>query len=270
MVTNRFLRPFAFVIALMAVVPSLPVHAQDAQTALDRMWAAYRAIDALHVSVKWTAKYSGGISADDVPLPGPDAMELRLQRPNKLFLAAVSSRFGKPATFQIVSDGSSLWYWRSWTNTYMQMKAPATLSEIARLLPDDAIGVSDGSTWEILNIFEWDALTATAPPPSVTNVRGVRLAMNTEALGNARVNVVRMIQELDPAPITVEQHFYIDPETQIVRGLGMLTRGKHPESGRDFAVDARGAYGVYTTNPTFDASDFAFVAPRGSKPAAVR
>jgi hypothetical protein len=182
----------------------------------------------------------------------------------------MSNRFGKPATFQIVSDGSSLWYWRSWTNTYVQTKAPATISEMARLLPDDAIGVSDGSTWEILSIFEWDALTATAAPPGVTDARGVRLTMNAETLGNAPVNVVRMIQALDPAPITVEQHFYIDPETQMVRGLRMVTRGKHPENGRDFAVDARAEYGVYTTKPALNASDFAFVAPRGSKPAAVR
>src|SRR5262245_7423140 len=110
------------------------------QAALNEMYAAYKTLAALHVKVKWTAKYTGGMTADDFPLPGPDEIELRMQRPNRIFLKATSKKFGKPASYSIVSDGTNLWFWRSWTNTYLQVNAPATLAGLEAALPDDAIG----------------------------------------------------------------------------------------------------------------------------------
>ena len=109
------------------------LHAQQpamnaaAETALARMEAAYKTLPALHIKVRWSAKYSGGMSADDFPLPGPDSLELRMERPNKFYLSAASKRDGKQSSYMVVSDGTTLTYWRSATNSFIQKNAPATL-----------------------------------------------------------------------------------------------------------------------------------------------
>ena len=89
-----------------------------AETALARMEAAYKTVPALHIKARWSAKYSGAMSADDFPLPGPDSLELRMERPNKLYLSATSKRDGKQSSFMVVSDGTTLTYWNSATNTF--------------------------------------------------------------------------------------------------------------------------------------------------------
>ena len=126
--------------------PVVLLHAQQpatnaaAETALARMEAAYKTLPALHIKVRWSAKYSGGMSADDFPLPGPDSLELRMERPNKFYLSATSKRDGKQSSYMVVSDGTTLTYWRSATNSFIQKQAPAALSGIAGLLPDTVIG----------------------------------------------------------------------------------------------------------------------------------
>jgi hypothetical protein len=72
---------------------------------LEESRAAYRTLDALHVKVSWTARYTGSMSRDDFPLPGPDTLELRMQRPNKVYLAASSRTGERPSSYLIVSDG---------------------------------------------------------------------------------------------------------------------------------------------------------------------
>src|SRR5688572_26171269 len=106
-----------------------------AETALARMEAAYTTVHALHIKVRWSAKYSGGMSADDFPLPGPDSLELRMERPNKFYLSATTKRSGQQSSYMVVSDGTTLTYWRSATNSFIRKQAPATLSGIAGLLP---------------------------------------------------------------------------------------------------------------------------------------
>jgi hypothetical protein len=130
-----------------------------AETALSRMAAAYKSLPALHVKARSSAKYSGAMSADDFPLPGPDTFELRMQRPNKLFLSAASRRGGRSSSYVIVSDGVTLSCWRSWAKSIPEAKAPATLAEIARLLPDDVIGTSVDGTWEAQTIPEFPSGT---------------------------------------------------------------------------------------------------------------
>ena len=111
------------------------LHAQQpatnaaAETALARMEAAYKTLPALHIKVRWSAKYSGGMSADDFPLPGPDSLELRMERPNKFYLSAASKRDGKQSSYMVVSDGTTLTYWRSSTNSFIQKNAPAACGD---------------------------------------------------------------------------------------------------------------------------------------------
>lgn len=235
-----------------------------ARAALADMYAAYRGVDALHVKVTWTARYTGAMTADDFPVPGPDTLELRMQRPNRFFLSAASKRLGTPTSYQIVSDGTTLWFWRSATNVYLQTNAPATLAGLPALLPDDAIGTTDGSTWEIDSILEWDLLT-TDETPLAGPVPGMRLSATPEKLGGSEVVVVRIGAEPGQMPFVMEQRINLDSATHLVRGLGTTARGKNPENGRDFSVEIAGTYDIHTARPSFTDADFRFVPPRGAR-----
>ena len=249
--------------------PQQPLTDQPAETALARMEAAYRTVAALHCKVRWSARYTGSMSADDFPPPGPDTLELRMQRPNKLFLAAASKRSGKQSSFLVVCDGTTLTSWKSWTNSYRQTKAPATLAGMARLLPDDVIGVSIDGTWESQHIAEWDLLAddrGVSAAKAAAASGGLLTMTSPEKLGGAQVNVVRIASPTGGLGFTVEQRFYLDAESYLLRALAMSARGKHPDNGRDFALEMQGQYDVHTTQPAFSDADFRFVPPRGARP----
>ena len=252
--------------AVLSLQAQQPATNTAADTALTRMEAAYKTLPALHIKVRWSAKYTGGMSAEDFPLPGPDLLELRLQRPNKLYLSSASKRDGKESSYLIVSDGTTLTYWKSATNTYIQMAAPASVAEIGELLPEGAIGITIDGTWEDENIAEWDLL-ADARASSISKMaEGLALTLSgPEKLGNAQVNVVRLSPTGGALPFTFEQRLYLDAESYLLRGLATSARGKHPETGRDFTVEMRGEYQLHTTQPTFDAASFRFVAPQGAR-----
>jgi hypothetical protein len=231
------------------VYGAVSLHAQRpapdpaAEAALARMDAAYKTLAALHVKVRWSARYTGGMSADDFPLPGPDMLELRMQRPNRLFLAAASKRSGRQSSFLVVSDGTTLSYWTSWTNSPRQMKAPATLAGMARLLPDNVIGASFDGTWESQSIAEWDLLADDGGLSAAKAAAGSGVLLTItgpEKLGGAQVNVVRIGSPAGVLPFTFEQRLYLDVETYLLRGLATSARGKNPENGRDFTVEMQG------------------------------
>jgi outer membrane lipoprotein-sorting protein len=252
-------------VALQAQQPTT----NAAADALTRMEAAYKALPALHIKVRSSAKYSGGMSAEDFPLPGPDSLELRMERPNKLYMSSVSKRDGKSSSYLVVSDGTTLTYWRSSTNSYIQKKAPATLGEIAALLPDDAIGVTIDGTWENESIAEWDLLVDVGTSSIMKTFEDLRSALTLtgpEKLGGAQVNVVRLAIPRGALPFEMEQRFYLDAESYLLRGFAASSRGKHPETGRDFTVEMRELYDLHTTQPNFGPTAFQFVAPRGAKP----
>ena len=84
--------------------------------------------------------------------------------------------------------------------------------------------------------------------------------------GDAQVNVLRLALPGGALPFTIEQRYYLDAESHLLRGFATSARGKHPENGRDFTVQMRGVYNLYTTQPTFGDDAFRFVAPRGARP----
>jgi len=263
------------VIAIIAGAALSPGGQRDTSAAgealVAKMEAAYKTLDALHIKVESSARYSGGMSAADMPPPGPDTLELRMQRPNKLFVSAASRRHGEQSSYLVVSDGVTLSYWRSWTNSFVQTKAPAVLAGIARQLPDDAIGTFADHTWEDQSILEWDLL-ADDRTPSITKELGasggVLTTTGPEKQGGALVYVIRLTTPPAPGvlPFTIEQRHYLDAESYLLRGLATSARGKHPENGRDFTVEMRAQYELFSTQPTFSDADFRFVAPRGARP----
>lgn len=235
-----------------------------ARALLDEMRAAYSSLEAFHIKVRWTARYSGGMSADDFPLPGPDDLELRMQRPNKLFMSASAKRDGKTWSYRVVSDGTSLWFWRSAANIYTQGKAPAALTEMARLLPDDAIGTFDGSNWDADTIMEWDLLIHETPPASSVEGSGFAItAAAQEKIGGTPVDVIRM-KSADASPIPIEISLYLSAANHLIQGYRLASRGKHPETGKDFSVTMQSVYDVHDAQPRFTAADFTFTPPPGA------
>ena len=259
----------AIVVGATVSLGGQPGTATAAETLLAKMEAAYKSLDALHIKVKSSARYSGGMSADDFPPPGPDTLELRMQRPNKVFLSAASRRDGEQSSYLVVSDGVTLSYWRSWTNTFVQTTAPAMMATIARQLPDDALGTFADGTWEDQSIAEWDLLTDDRSP-SITRALvesgGVLTTTGPEKQAGAPVHVVRLTTSPAGFQFTIEQRYYLDAESYLLRGWASNARGKHPENGRDFTVDMESQYELFSTRPTFTDADFRFVAPRGARP----
>ena len=238
-----------------------------ARAKLEESLAAYRALEALHVKVTWTARYTGSMSRDDFPLPGPDTLELRMQRPNKLYLAASSKNGDRPSSYLIVSDGESVWHWRSVPNTHTQAKAPALLKDLPKALPDDAIGTYDGSTWTVDNILEWDALVLEEDPIQGISMAGLTASLTTEKVGNDVMDVLKL---RSPAaspliPISQEMTYSLSAASHLVRELRLSFRGKNPDNGRDFTVEMRAVYDLQNAQPKFAAADFQFTPPRGSK-----
>src|SRR5262245_42662081 len=268
----RLLTPAAIIVG--ALVCTVGVRSQDtgvdarARSAIEQMEAAYKSLDALHVKVTWTARYSGDMSRDDFPLPGPDALEIRMQRPNRFYMEASAKGDAKPSRYLIVSDGTNLWHWRSATNTYTQVAAPATLADMVRLLPDDAIGTFDGVTWTNDSIMEWDLLVDESSTMKGFAESGMTITLGAPGrIGNTAVDVV---QVKSPAaspgmPFAFDVTCYLSASSHLIHGYLLAARGKNPETGKDFSVTMRAAYDVLETQPRFTATDFAFTPPRGAK-----
>ena len=237
---------------------------------LAKMEAAYKTVDALHIKAKSSARYTGAGTPEDFPQPGPDTLELRMQRPNKLFLSAVTTQDGERSSYLVVCDGTTLSYWKSWTNSFGQTKAPAVLAGMARQLPGNLIGFGTAIGWEVQDIFEWDALTDDQPSSTVKEFEalGGKLATTgPEKQDGAVVYVVRQtVPRSDVLPFTTETRYHLDAESYLVRGLGISLRGKHPDNGRDFTVEIKIQYELFSTRPTFSDADFRFVVPPGARP----
>jgi len=262
----------AIVVAALACTAG--VQSQDAgvdaraRSAIEQMRAAYKSLDALHIKVTWTARYSGDMAPDDFPLPGPEVLELRMQRPNRFYMeASAKGDNGKPTRYLIVSDGTNLWHWRSATNTYLQLAAPATLADMVRLLPDDAIGTYDGVTWTIDDITEWDLLVDDVDPMKSYEGSGMAIALGApQRIGQAAVDVVQFKLLVSPTmPFASETTYYLSASNHLIQGCLLSARGKNPDTGKDFSVTMRATYDVHETQPRFTAADFAFTPPRGAK-----
>ena len=210
------------------------------------------------------------MSRDDFPLPGPEVLELRMQRPNRFYMeASATGDNGKPTRYLIVSDGTNLWHWRSATNTYIQSAAPATLADIPRLLPDDAIGTYDGVTWTADDIMEWDLLADVDANNLIKLLgeSGMAITLGAhERIGQTAVDVVRLKWPTSTMmPFATEATYYLSASSHLLQGYLLTARGKNEDTGKDFSVTMRAVYDVHETQPRFTATDFAFTPPLGAK-----
>ncbi len=240
--------------AILCVIAGLS-HAQDAKTAIkrdpkvqaviDQMLAAYKSLGALHLKI--SVKING---PTDMFAGAPDSVELRLQKPNKLFLAS-SAHAAKTGLDRklIVSDGSSLWLWTSVANTYTKAKASATLKGVTTLgddLPEFEILFNDKDPFA--DIPGATAMTLAAPAK----------------LGDVDVDVLTTKVAEPGVPFTLAVQLMVGQKDHLLHAMVFEGSGKDP-MGKDTKFDLHMTYDVVNTAPVFAPTDFTFVPPAGSK-----
>lgn len=216
------------------------------QAVIDQTLAAYRALNGLHlkVSVKTTGP-------SDMMRGAPDSIELKYQKPNKLY-SAIATRGAKETLDRrlVVSDGSNLWAWLSDTNTYNKVKAPPLL-KTAPFIGHD--------------LPEYDLLFRDKDP--FADLPGTAtLALGPAAkVGDVDVDVLKTSATEQGVPFTLNIELMIGQKDHLIHGMYFAGSGK--DQGKDVKFDLRMTYDLVAANPAFTAADFAFTPPPGAKPA---
>jgi hypothetical protein len=218
-----------------------------AQALIEQMVTAYRDLPALYekVTLTWAAL------PDATPTDGgiPKSLELRWQKPNRFALSFVEEKAGKLVRHQAVSNGVTLWNWRSDTNVAAKDKAPAKL--VASPVPQAGLP-------EVDILFAGKNPFAELPP-------GATFAVGKpEKVGDMDLEVLEArITEKD-VPFSGLLRIKIGQKDHLIRSMVFEGTGKDPDTNKDgsFKIEA-----VYELNlaPAFTPADFAFVPPAGAK-----
>lgn len=243
-------------IAVAMVVPCRVAVAQQnppvkrdpkVQAVIDQVLAAYKALTGL--SLKVSVKTTGPA---DMMRGAPDSIEVRFQKPNKLY-SAVSTRSAPDRIERkvVVADGAFLWIWKSDTNTFAKGKSPALL-KAAPTLGDD--------------LPEYELLFRDKDP--FADLPGTAtLALGQPAkVGDIDVDVLKTTVSEQGVPFQILVQILVGQKDHLIHGMYFEGSGKDA-AGKDMKFDLRMTYDSVNANPTFTAADFAFTPPAGSKPA---
>jgi outer membrane lipoprotein-sorting protein len=217
-----------------------------AQALVDQMVTAYRDLPALHekVTLTWTA-------LPGAPAEGgtPKSLELRWQKPNRFALSYEEEKAGKPVRHQAVSNGVTLWQWRSDTNVAAKDKAPA--KPVASPVPGAGLP-------EIGILFA-------GKNPFVELPLGATFAVGKpEKLGELDLDVLEArIAEKD-VPFSGILRVKLGQKDHLIRSMLFEGGGKDPDSNKDQSFKIEAVYEVNAA-PTFTPADFAFTPPPGAK-----
>jgi outer membrane lipoprotein-sorting protein len=216
------------------------------QAVIDQTLAAYRALTGLHLKV--SVKTTGPA---DMMRGAPDSIELKYQKPNKLYSAVTTRGAGDAVERKlVVSDGANLWAWLSDTNTYNKVKAPPLLKTapfIGHDLPEYDLLFRDKDPFADL---PGTANLALGPPAKV---------------GDVDVDVLKASATEQGVPFTLNVELLIGQKDHLIHGMYFAGSGK--DQGKDVKFDLRMTYDLAVANPTFAPADFTFTPPPGSKPA---
>jgi hypothetical protein len=243
---------FSAALALLAILPISAAHAQDKTDAnvlamLRQSTAAYRALDSF--LLKLTAKTTGDVKdLGDIP----EAVEIRYQKPNKVFVsAAVRSPEGKVKRELIVSDGVSLWRWKSGTNQYTKSKAPATFTAFQDM-PSFAP--------------ELEVLFRSRDPFEGFPGPGGKVTLGAPTTkGDVEVDVIEVTMPADGSGLSGTIHIFLGRKDHLFHGLMIAASGQDRKTNKPASLTAELIYDVLNAKPTFTAADFKFTAPPGSK-----
>jgi len=254
-----------FRLALIAALGGCLAFAADAQESrvdpkaravLDQMVAAYKGLTAFHEKMSFKASGSG--ANEIMENNSPHSLELRLQKPNKLWINQTERRMGKLTRRQVVSDGANLWRWEGESNTYSRSKAPDSFAGIPNL-PDD--------------MPELDILFRGEDPLKKLNsdAGNVTVALGQPMkVGDVDVDVVEIKITPQDAPFSATIRFLIGQKDHLMRGLVFEGNGKNPATGQEMNFKAEMTNELVNPAPTFTAADFAFTPPPGAKPESSR
>jgi hypothetical protein len=249
---SKYVRCFSCFILFTAC---LAIHggAQDnkrnpkVQAVLDQMTAAYKSLNTLHL--KMTMKVTGTVPptmTDEMP----DDVELRFQRPNKVWLNYGEQKKAEIASRQqVVSDGANLWRWKSDTNTFTIAKAPRVFKEMANL-------PSASPEFEILFGEEdpFKDLPHDAPMTLGTPIK----------INDVDVDVLEIAMEAQESPFTFGMKLMVGQQDHLVRGMSVFGKGNDPKTGKEIEFKCDLIYLVVDTTPIFTSSDFIFTPPPGA------
>jgi len=211
------------------------------------MIATYRSLSALHEKMSVAGEGPPGLLDN-----GPVALELRYQKPNRLWLAeTVRTGDAKTARTLIVCDGKYVWRWRSATNTYRREKAPARLKDVPNL-PDESP--------------EMDVLFRDGDPFVHMAADGMSLSAGPPAkVGDADVDVLLLNPAHNDLSFTMTIKFMIGQKDHLFRALTVEGGGKDPTTGKQIQFRVGMTYDLVDPAPTFTAADFVFTPPAGAK-----
>lgn len=213
--------------------------------------AAYKALTVLHEKV--SMKVNTASPEIKKSMSGPEKVELRIQKPNRIYLDFTGTNSGRPVKTLLVCDGTSVWRWSGDSNTYTKIKAPATLAGIP--------GVSN-------DLPELDIIVRGKNPFNDMSGPGGAMAFKVGEpmkVGDVDVDVLEASPGGDSAPFKMQIRMLVGRKDRLFHGLSVEGGGKNPVDQKDFSFDAKMNYDLVDAAPTFTAADFTFTPPPGAK-----
>ncbi len=220
-------------------------HDPKALAILDRCAAAIKALPALHEKVTIT---SAAERPDTLTSPAKKAIEIKFQRPNKLWLTLDEAGAGRT---RIISDGHTLWRWSSKSNSYSRIRAPKEFAEIENLpdlTPDLAVlfgKIPDFKLWP-----GPDVQMKPVPPPK-TGDNGLDMLE-----GDLRSPGVKV-----GAKVTLT----LNRTDHLIRSVTFASTGTDSAQSKPYSFKMDMNYEVVDPLPSFGAADFRFSPPPGAK-----
>lgn len=218
-----------------------------AQALLDQMVAAYKNVNAIHL--KATMKVAGTVPSE-IAEGMPETVELRFERPNKVWLDSTQRHAGGTKRLLIVSDGKNLWLWETGMDVFTITKAPGSFKGLANMLyslPEFEVLLDEQNPFEDM-------------PTELAIASDMPVKQ-----GDSDVDALEMKIEPPFAPFSTALIMAIGHNDHLLRGMTISGKGKAQRAGKDFDFNCELIYSIVNPNPKFTPADFVFVPPPGVK-----
>jgi hypothetical protein len=246
MISGRFVLSLGFIAVCVApCTAQTSKHDPKALAVLDQCAAAIKSLKALHEKVTIT---SAAERPDTLTSPAKKVIEIKFQRPNKLWLTLDEAGGGRT---RIISDGHTLWRWSSKTNSYYRIRAPKELVEIEDLpdlTPDLAVlfgKITDFKLWP-----GPDVQMKPVPPPK-TGDNGLDTLEGD--LHSPGVNI--------GAKVTLT----LNRTDHLIRSVVFASMSTDLAQNKPYSFKMEMNYEVVNASPMLSAADFRFTPPIGAR-----
>jgi outer membrane lipoprotein-sorting protein len=246
-------------LALIAILASwaIPSGAQapkrdvKVQAVIDQMVAAYKNLNSAQIKIVMKSHTTDPRLIKDYN--GPESVEIKLQKPNKLWIDQWRLTKGNRTHSVIVSDGRNLWNWSGETNVYSKSNAPSKISEIAGL-PDDSP--------------EFDVLFYGKDPFQEFKMGDAELQLTlggAAKVGDAETDAIEARIGVSGSPMSGVFRVRLGQKDRLIRSLSFEGGGKDPKTNKEATFKFEMTYPILNPAPVFTSSDFTFTIPPGAK-----